>query len=184
MAALFAVLSTLSSILCERYLTVTANIYYHHVAIFELLASCALPLCAVAFTYITTARHLVESSRSISEGTQNSQMEKTRRNTAKIVVGVTDFFLISYVLHHVLWIYIILTQDIDIYYTTVDIFNSYSNYGRQYLISTCLLLINSCLNPVALFCTSSPFRQNLKRYLTCFCETNSPSTDLELTRRN
>jgi hypothetical protein len=47
-----------------------------------------------------TARHLVESSRSISEGTQNPQL-KTRRNTAQIVVGLTVVFLISYVPYHV-----------------------------------------------------------------------------------
>jgi len=34
-----------------------------------------------------------------------------------------------------------------------------------------LLLINSCFNPAGLFCTSSPFRQHLKRYLTYFCKT-------------
>jgi hypothetical protein len=45
-------------------------------------------------------------------------------------------------------------------------------------------LINSCLNPVALFYTSSPFRQHLKCYLTCFDKTNSPPVGLELTRRN
>jgi hypothetical protein len=50
----------------------------------------------IAFTYIMTARHLVESSRSIFEGTQNPQMNK-RRNTAQIVVGMTVVFLISYV---------------------------------------------------------------------------------------
>ena len=54
----------------------------------------------------------------------------------------------------------------------------------MYLISTCFLLINSCLNPVAVFCTSSPFRQHLKRDLTCCCKTNSPPADLELTRIN
>jgi hypothetical protein len=43
-----------------------------------------------------TARHLVESSRSTSEGTKNPQLE-TRRNTAKIVVGLTVVFLINYV---------------------------------------------------------------------------------------
>jgi hypothetical protein len=53
-----------------------------------------------------------------------------------------------------------------------------------YLISNSFFLMNSCLNPVALLCTSSPFRQHLKRYLTCFCKTNSPPTDFELRRRN
>jgi len=129
-------------------------------------------------------RHLVESSRSISEGTQNRQLE-TRRNTAKIVLGLAVVFLISYVPYHVFWTYFISTQENTIAFDSTDILG-YSNYELQYtyLISTCILLINSCLNPVALFCTSSPFRQHLKRYLTCFCKTGSPSTDFELARRN
>jgi len=129
-------------------------------------------------------RHLVESSRSISEGTQNRQLE-TRRNTAKIVLGLAVVFLISYVPYHVFWTYFISTQENTIAFDSTDILG-YSNYELQYtyLISTCILLINSCLNPVALFCTSSPFRQHFKRYLTCFCKTGSPSTDFELARRN
>ena len=46
------------------------------------------------------------------------------------------------------------------------------------------LPINSCLNPVALFCSSLAFRRHLKRYLTCCFKTKSPPTDFELTRRN
>jgi hypothetical protein len=155
------------------------------VVIFELLVSCVLPLCVIAFSYIMTARHLVQSSRSVSEGTENSQL-KTRRNTAKIVVGLTVVFLISYVPYHVFWIYIIWTEDEKVFVLKFTDILDYWNYKLRYtyLISTCLLLINSCLNPVALFCTSSQFRQHLKRYLLCFCKTNSPPTDFELQRRN
>ena len=131
-----------------------------------------------------TARHLVESSRSISEATQNPHLN-TRRNTAKIVVGLTVVFMISYVPYHVSCTYTICTADVSILSTITDIL-LYSNYELQhtYLISTCLLLINPCLNPVALFCTSSPSTQHLKRYLTCCYKTNSPPADLQLARRN
>jgi hypothetical protein len=131
-----------------------------------------------------TARQLVESSRPISEGTENPQL-KIRRNTAKIVVGLAVVFLISYVPYHVFWVYLYYSEvGYNLPQITVRI--GHSNYQTQYtyLISTGFLLINSCLNPVALFCTSSPFRQHLKRYLTKFCKTNSPNTGLELARRN
>jgi len=182
-AALFALPSAVSRYQCVKNAGIADTMYYNRVVIFELLASCVLPLCVIAFTYIMTARHLVESSRSIFEGTENSHL-KTRKNTAKIVVGLTVVFLISYVPYHVFLTYIIWTRGTEIYYMTFRAMISHSNSGMQNLISTCFLLINSCLNPVALFCTSSPFRQHLKRYLICFCKTNSPSTDLELTRRN
>jgi len=158
--------------------------YYRHVVIFELLVSCVLPLCVVAFSYVMTARHLVESSRPLSEGTQNPQL-KTRRSTAKTVMGLAFVFMISYVPYHAFWAYYIYSE-IDTYFYKFTQFIGYSNYKFQYtyLISTGFLLINPCLNPVALFFTSSPFRQHLKRYLTCFCKTNSPPTDFELRRRN
>ena len=83
MAALFTVPSVLSKYLCEGDVTVARITYYKRVVTFELLVSCVLPLCVIAFTYIMTACHLVESSISISEGTQNPQL-KTRRNTARL----------------------------------------------------------------------------------------------------
>jgi hypothetical protein len=182
-AALFAVPSAVSRYQCSNDAKMVNRKYYCCVVIFELLASCVLPLCVIAFTYIMTARHLVESCLSISEGTENPHL-KTRRNTAKSVVGLTVVFLISYVPYHVFWTYIIWTKLIDIFYVSFRLEISHLDYAIHYLISTFFLLINCCLNPLALFCTSSPFRQHLKRYLTCFCKTNSPSTDLELTRRN
>jgi hypothetical protein len=130
-----------------------------------------------------TVRRLVESSRSVTERKQNPQLE-TRKNTAKIVVGLTVVLLISYVLYHVFWTYRNFTQNEEqsVFRKITDIFPR-PNYKLRYiyLISTCFLLINSCLNPVVLFSTSSPFRQNLKRYLTCCCKTNSPPNDLVLT---
>ena len=185
-AALFAVPSALSKELCV-YFTVLRHINYDQlVVIFELLVSCVLPLCVITFSYVMTARHLVESSRSISEGAQNPQLKK-RGNTAKIVVGLAFVFMISYVPYHALWTHINCTEKVGQFFLrkSTDLLD-HSNYKLRYmyLISTCFLLINSCLNPVALFCTSSPFRQHLKRYLTCFCKTKSPLIDLELRRRN
>jgi len=185
MAALFAVPSALSKHMCEGLLPSSRRTYYQRVVIFELLVSCVLPLCVIAFSYIMTACHLVESSRAISEGTQNPQL-KTRRNSAKIVVGLTVVFLISYVPYHAFWTYINCAESGQVWAAKIADILRHLNYKFHYtyLISTCFLSINSCLNPVALICTSSPFKQHLKRYLTCFCKTNSPPTDLELARRN
>ena len=184
-AALFAVPTALSKYLCERIFLPSRITYYQRVVIFELLVSCVLPLCVVAFSYLMTARHLAESSRSISERTQNPQLE-IRRNAAKLVVGLTVVFLISFVPYHVLWTYINYTEEEQFLSHKITDILDHSNYKLRYmyLIAVCSLLINSCLNPVALFCASSQYRQHLKRYLTCFCKTNSLPTYLELTRSN
>jgi hypothetical protein len=163
-AAIFAFPSALSKYLCIGITKIET--YYLHVVIFELSVSCVLPLCVVAFSYVMTARHLVESSRPLSEGTQNPQLN-TRRNTAKIVVGMTVVFMISHAHYHAFWTYYIYTEkDSSLYQIAIDFVYSNHKFQYPYLISTCFLLIDSCLNPVALFCTSSQFRQHLKRYLT------------------
>jgi hypothetical protein len=178
-AAIFALPSALSRHLCKDlpFFNIT---YYQYVVTFELLMSCVLPLCVIAFSYIMTARHLMKSARPISEDTQNPQLN-TRKNTAKIVVGLTVVFLISYVPYHVFWTYIISNYE-GYSMKTIRKKDYYLQY--TYLVSTFLLLINPCLNPVALFCTSLAFRRQFKRYLTCCCKANSPLTNLELTTRN
>jgi hypothetical protein len=194
-AALFAVPSAIVKNLCLDSREKTNFWYYKHVVIFELLVSCIIPLCVIAFTYIMTARHLVESSRPISEGKQNPQLN-TRRNTARIVVGLTVVFLISFLPYHVFWTYYISTETEKVYLRqhinpnifldvhVTEIHSSSYKFQYMYLISTSFLLINSCLNPVALFYTSPQFRQHLKRYLTCFCKTSFSPSDMELARRN
>ena len=174
LGASFAVPSALSKYLCKEFLTLRQITYYQRVVTFEILVSCVLPLIVIAFTYIMTARHLVESSRYISEGTKNPQLE-TRRNTAKIVVGLIVDFLISYVPYHALWAYKIYSGEVEIYYAKITFILLYLNHKLRYRISTCFLLINSCLNPVALLCTNSPFRQHLKCYVTCFYQNKFPS---------
>jgi len=194
-AELFAVPSTLSKYLCQSNFPFTSITYYQHVVIFELLLSCVLPLFVIAFSYIMTACYNVGSSRAVSEGTQTPQMEK-HRNLAKIVLGLTVVFVISYLPYHVFWTYFICSHEYpflpsfknvpNILFSKIEYGLYSSDYKTRYtyLISTCLLSINSCLNPVALFCTISQFRQHLKRYLTCFCNTTTPTADFELARRN
>jgi hypothetical protein len=183
-AALFAVPSAVSQYLCEEIFVLGTIPYYTRVVVFEFLVSCVFPLCIIAFTYIMTARHFVERYCPQFDWTQNPLL-KARKITAKIVVGLTVVFLVSYVPYHVFWTYIICTEEkYKIYERITDIILK-SNFKFQYtyLISRGFLLINSCLNPVALFCTSSTFRKHLKRYLTYFCKTNSPPNDMVLTRR-
>jgi amino acid transporter len=133
------------------------------------------------------ACHLLRSANPISEETQNPQLN-TRKTAAKIVLGLTLVFLISYVPYHVVWSYNISTVEPDTSEPSgiLNKFIQHKDYELQYMliVSTFLLLINACLNPVALFCTSLAFRTHFKRYLTCCFKTNSPSTALELARRS
>jgi hypothetical protein len=131
---------------------------------------------------------LVKSARPISEGRQSPQLN-TRTNTAKIVLGLTAVFLISYVPYHIFWTYVILNKHpyydkhdtIDLVY---DINHLKIHNGYTYLVSKCLLLINPCFNPVALFCTGRAFRRQFRPYLILCCKANRTGGGIELTRRN
>jgi hypothetical protein len=183
-AALFALPSARSRNLCFGFIFLFLSKYYQHVAIFELLVTCVFPLCVVTFTYITTARHLEESSLHISEGTQNPQLNEGK-NTGKIVLGLTVVFLISCVPYHITETYLCSRKSVDIRFPQfLDEFDWIINLLEIKPILKLFLSINSCLNPVAVFCTSLAFRRQFRRYLTCCCKTNSPPTDFELARRN
>jgi hypothetical protein len=184
-AVLFAIPAARSRYLCDGLILLWRRNYYQHVAVFDLLVSGVLPLCVIAFSYLTMARTLVESSCSLSEEKQNHRLN-TRKNTAKVVLGLTVVFLMTYLPHRIsVTFYIYFSIHLDIYTaTSSDEFGWVSNGSHIYVILHLLLSISSCLNPVALYCTSLAFRREFKRYLTCRCKRKSPLTDFELSRRN
>jgi ABC-type Fe3+ transport system permease subunit len=130
-AALFALPSALSLHLCIKYALIGGINYYKRVVLFELLVSCVLPLCVIAVSYIMTARHLVKSAQPISEGTQSPQLNACT-NTAKIVLGLTAVFLISYVPCHVFWVYFLWTD------------HSMKSSDRHFK-SSCAFIFSMCL---------------------------------------
>jgi hypothetical protein len=184
-AALFAVPSALSKRLCYESKILGHATYYLLLVIFELLVSCVIPLFVIAFSYIMTACHLVEMSSTMSEETQKRQA-RALKNTAKIVLGLTLLFLISYVPYHAYRTYLFSTAYLKCFEFNPTKLDLHSDYKEVYtfIVLKCLLFINSCLNPVALICMSFAFRRHFKRYLTCCCKVNSPPIDFELTRRN
>jgi hypothetical protein len=171
LASLLALPSALTmhvhrSLYCSRQ---SSEIYYKKVVWFEVLAFCILPLCVIVFFYVMTAGHLVKSALPISEEIQHPQANR-RKNTAKIVLGLSTVFVISYVPYHIIRAYLTLKDyryKLELWYT--------------YYISTWLLVINSCLNPVALFFSSLAFRSQFKRCLVCFKRKTVVTTTQELT---
>jgi cytochrome b561 len=183
-AALFAIPAARTHYGCSfsEFLWITNS--YQRVAIFHLLVFCVLPLCVIAFSYIMMSRHLSKSRFSLPQGTQNAERKK-RKNTAKVVLGLTVVFLFSYLPCHIseMCLYSIIN------FENVDDKTFHEFLGDFYLneilsILDILLSINSFLNPVALFCMSSAFRRHFKRYLICSCKAKSPTNEFELTRRN
>jgi hypothetical protein len=170
-AALFALTTNLGLVFNMEYDT----LFDKYGGLFEQLLSCVLPVSVMVIYYTMTECLHMERSCFVSEGTQNPQMN-IRTTTAKVVWGINVVFLISYVPHYVL--------------STYSIFNIRGKYSvmpcnTSFMLefSNFLLLANSCLNPVSVLCSDRAFRKHLKRYLTCCCKTNTPPTDLKLTRK-
>jgi hypothetical protein len=181
-AALLAV--PVARLHCSNYLFLRRSNYLLRLIIFQLLVSCVLPFGVIAFSRIMIARHLLKSSSSLSEGTRNSRLE-TRKSTAKVVLGLTVVFLISYVPYHVLKTYVDISMNLDkTLFNILEALLRFHSLADIKFILQLLLPINSCLNAVALFCTSLAFRGHLKRYLTCCFKANYLTNDFELTRRN
>jgi len=156
--------------------------YFQRSTTFEMMTFCVLPLFVTAFSYIMAARHLVKIADHMSERTQNSQL-KARKNVALFMLGLTVVFVISYMPYYVSRYYTILNLHGNFFLNRLNVVQN-SNDIVTATVSWCLIMTNSALNPVALFCTSSLFRKHLKRYLCCCCKGNSPPTDIALTRRN
>jgi hypothetical protein len=122
--------------------------YYRMVDLFHLLTFCVMPLCVIVTMYVMTARQLVRSARRMQTDA------KACKTLAKIVLGLATVFFISFVPYHVLWTVIlweIVPLEVDMTYVV--------------FASSCLLVFNSCFNPIALYCTSVTFKRQFKRYL-------------------
>jgi len=127
--------------------------------------------------------HLLKSRYSLSE-THNAR-QNTRKNTAKVMLGLTLVFLFSYLPFQIFQTY--LYSNINLENPLAEMTKEMLEFEKFWMLASLLgifLSINSCLNPVALFCISLVFRRHFKRYLTCCCKSKSPPTVLKLKRRN
>jgi Leucine-rich repeat (LRR) protein len=174
-AALSAVPEVRSTSCCGEITVFRITNYFRYVVIFDLLVTFVIPLCLIAFSYVMTSSHLVKDSGVLSERTHKPQLN-TRKITATVLLGLIIVFLISYLPYHIWKTFLIFNNNFYIadfsFIVEPDLLNVFRDIDT---ITYFLLLINSCLNPLALFCTSLAFRRQFKRYLTCRCKTNSPS---------
>ncbi|KAG5318077.1 CCH1R protein, partial [Pseudoatta argentina] len=119
-----------------------------------------IPLTIIAVFYILMARHLMRSTRDIL-GEMQGQMKQVqaRKKVAKMVMAFVIVFAVCFFPQHIfmLWFYFNPTSQTD--------YNIFWHYFR--ILGFCLAFINSCINPIALYCVSGPFRKYFDRYLFC-----------------
>ncbi|XP_037728440.1 neuropeptide CCHamide-2 receptor [Drosophila subpulchrella] len=128
-----------------------------------------LPLSIIGALYIMMANRLHMSARNMP-GEQQSMQSRTqaraRRHVARMVVAFVVVFFICFFPYHVfeLWYHFYPTAEED--------FDDFWNVLR--IVGFCTSFLNSCVNPVALYCVSGVFRLHFNRYLCCFCVKRHP----------
>ncbi|KAK6629560.1 hypothetical protein RUM43_003377 [Polyplax serrata] len=123
----------------------------------------ALPLFIIAFFYILMARHLVLSTHNLPG--ESGRQARARKKVAKMVSAFVFIFALCFLPHHVYMLW----------------FHNNPNFNRDYnafwhalkIVGFSLGYINSCINPIALFCVSGTFRKYFYKYLFCCCKRSS-----------
>ncbi|RZF36967.1 hypothetical protein LSTR_LSTR004655 [Laodelphax striatellus] len=119
-----------------------------------------IPLCIIGCFYILMARFLVISTQNMpGEQQGQSNQIKARKKVAKMVLAFVIIFVICFLPIHIfmLWFHFYpeAEEEYDEYWHTLRI------------IGFCLSYINSCVNPIALYCVSKVFRRYFNQYLFC-----------------
>ncbi|XP_030375519.1 neuropeptide CCHamide-2 receptor [Scaptodrosophila lebanonensis] len=142
----------------SKYMVVAkASIYY------------LLPLSIIGALYIMMAQRLHISARDMP-GEQLSVQSRTqaraRRHVARMVVAFVVVFFACFFPYHLFELWFHLNP------TAKDDFDHVWHIIR--IVGFCTSFLNSCVNPVALYCVSGVFRQHFNRYLCCICVKRQP----------
>jgi hypothetical protein len=123
----------------------------------------AIPLVVISFFYLLMARHLILSTINIPGEMQGQAKQiRARKKVATMVLAFVIVFAICFFPQHVFMLWFYSDQA-----AAKEQFNGFWLVFRT--IGFCLSFINSCINPIALYCVSGTFRKHFNRYLPCIC---------------
>ncbi|XP_035900899.1 neuropeptide CCHamide-2 receptor-like isoform X1 [Anopheles stephensi] len=135
----------------SKYKTVLNSIVYYF-----------LPLSIIGILYVLMAQRLHTSAREMpgeNAGPQSRSQARARRHVARMVITFVIVFIVCFLPHHVVELWFHLNPHAE---------DDYDDFWHIFRITGfCLSFLNSCINPVALYCVSGVFRQHFHRYLCC-----------------
>ncbi|CAK1587162.1 unnamed protein product [Parnassius mnemosyne] len=161
----FVVNPTTQFLVCYPYPPEWGENYPKTMVLVRFLIYYSLPLAVIALFYVLMARHLVLSTQNMPGELQGTHRQmRARRKVALTVLAFVLVFAACFLPSHVfmMWFYYCPTAQDD--------YNGWWHALR--IVGFCLSFLNSCVNPIALYCTSGIFRKHFNRYLLC----RSPST--------
>lgn len=147
----------------------TTDIDYHPYVlssrILNLIVYYIVPLLIITFMYVSIAVTLTRSSsrsaREVLSSSANVNLKKqmmARRHIAKMVLVIVVLFFICWTPHHVI-----------IYFKYFSRGLSYENLRIYFFIHWLFPLLNSCVNPPALYFMNTEFRRYFNHYLFGWC---------------
>ncbi|KAI5638491.1 7 transmembrane receptor (rhodopsin family) domain-containing protein [Phthorimaea operculella] len=170
----FVVNPTTQFVVCYPYPPEWGDNYPRLMVLVKFLVYYSLPLGVIALFYILMARHLVLSTQNVPGEMQGTQRQmRARRKVAVTVLAFVLVFAACFLPSHVfmLWFYYNPTAEED--------YNGWWHGLR--IVGFCLSFLNSCVNPIALYCTSGIFRKHFNRYLLCrAASTHGPRGSMSL----
>uniref|UniRef100_A0ABD2XE92 G-protein coupled receptors family 1 profile domain-containing protein n=1 Tax=Trichogramma kaykai TaxID=54128 RepID=A0ABD2XE92_9HYME len=149
--------------ICSPFPNEFGESYEKGMVLFKFLAYYALPLCIISGFYCGMARHLELSTRNMP-GEQpgvphQCEQIRARKKVGKVVIAFVIIFFVCFLPYHVfmLWFHF--------YPWSREVYDEFWHAFR--IIGFCLSFINSCVNPIALYCVSGTFRKRFNQYLCC-----------------
>ncbi|KAL1464555.1 hypothetical protein WDU94_004188 [Cyamophila willieti] len=134
--------------------------YPQTMVIIRFLVYYAVPLFIIACFYSLMARSLILSTKNMPGEMQGQNRQiRARKKVAKTVLTFVVVFAICFFPQHLflLWFYLNPMSNED--------YNDFWHILR--IVGFCLAFINSCINPIALYCVSGTFRKYFHKYLFC-----------------
>ena len=136
-----------------------------------------VPLIVISVFYLLMAKHLIRAAGGLPGEAHcqinRRQQAEDRRKVAKMVLFIVGVFFLCFLPINI--------YDMWFFYDP----NSQENYNWFWHIfrmtGFCLSYINSCINPIALYCISKTFRKYYNRHLFC-CEREEPERTETLLR--
>ncbi|KAK3914368.1 Neuropeptide CCHamide-1 receptor [Frankliniella fusca] len=134
-----------------------------HIVTFHAVAYYALPFLVIFVFYALMARRLLHSAKTLpgehqGHGPARNRQVRARRKVARVVLAFVMVFWVCFTPHHIfaLWWHCLGANPQQDY-------NDWWHYFR--ILAFCLKFLNSCANPIALYCVSGVFRKKFQRYL-------------------
>ncbi|KAJ3645422.1 hypothetical protein Zmor_023081 [Zophobas morio] len=121
-----------------------------------------IPLCIIACFYVLMAIRLHASANNMPgevRGAQSVAQANARRHVARMVLIFVFLFCICFLPHHVFMLWFYFHPNADAAY------NDWWHATK--IVGFCMSFLNSCVNPVALYCVSGVFRAHFNQYLCC-----------------